>query len=252
MEHSLVIGPDAPADGSQRFQGAIFDVDGVLVDSPHYRAWRDALQELMDTEWTDLRARTGYSPEKFTEAGYQQVVAGRPRLAGARAAMDYFGVPDTGCRAELYAAVKQEHLVTLMEAGEFTAFADAIRFVLATNKGLMENHADPLVIFGITGTVTSLTPPVRPHRGAPRRGHAVAVEKPFGHDLASARDLKARLHRPLRESQMPRVDHFLAKEPVIELKYLRFANLALAEWLSSQDPAVRKRGPAAGSIYVSG
>ncbi|MDQ6743355.1 MAG: HAD family phosphatase, partial [Candidatus Dormibacteraeota bacterium] len=29
------------------FRGAVFDVDGVLVDSPHERAWRDALQELM-------------------------------------------------------------------------------------------------------------------------------------------------------------------------------------------------------------
>ena len=41
-------------------------------------------------------------------------------------------MPDVGRRAELYAAVKQEHLVTLIEAGEYTAFGDAIRFVLAT------------------------------------------------------------------------------------------------------------------------
>ena len=34
--------------------------------------------------------------------------------------------------AERYAAVKQEHLVKLIEAGEFTAYPDAIRFVLAT------------------------------------------------------------------------------------------------------------------------
>ena len=40
-------------------------------------------------------------------------------------------MPDAERRAELYAAVKQEHLVKLIEAGEFTAFADAIRFVLA-------------------------------------------------------------------------------------------------------------------------
>jgi glucose-6-phosphate 1-dehydrogenase len=57
---------------------------------------------------------------------------------------------------------------------------------------------------------------------------AVAVEKPFGHDLASARDLNARLRKVLREDQLLRVDHFLGKEPVIELEYLRFANLALA------------------------
>src|ERR1700677_1150983 len=132
MAHPLITGPDAPADGSHRFQGAIFDVDGVLVDSPHYRAWRDALQELTGTEWTAPRGRTSYAPEKFTGAVYQQVVAGRPRLAGARATLEYFGVPHAGRRAELFAEVKQEHLVTLIEAGEYTAFGAAIRFVLAT------------------------------------------------------------------------------------------------------------------------
>jgi len=33
------------------FQGAIFDVDGVLVDSPHAQAWQEALYELMEGEW---------------------------------------------------------------------------------------------------------------------------------------------------------------------------------------------------------
>ncbi|MGI9157961.1 MAG: glucose-6-phosphate dehydrogenase [Marmoricola sp.] len=57
----------------------------------------------------------------------------------------------------------------------------------------------------------------------------VAVEKPFGHDVDSARQLNAQLHETLAEQQILRVDHFLGKEPVIELEYLRFANLALAE-----------------------
>jgi glucose-6-phosphate 1-dehydrogenase len=61
------------------------------------------------------------------------------------------------------------------------------------------------------------------------RDGRVAVEKPFGQDLTSARELNARLHRLLRESQILRVDHFLAKEPVAGLEYLRFANVALAE-----------------------
>jgi beta-phosphoglucomutase len=128
---SMIFADAAAVHGEQSFQGAIFDVDGVLVDSPHFRAWRDALRELMDTEWAELRGRTSYSPDKFTEAVYQEVVAGRPRLAGALAALEYFGVPDAGRRAPLYAEVKQEHLVTLIEAGEFTAFDDAIRFALA-------------------------------------------------------------------------------------------------------------------------
>ncbi|MEE6175860.1 glucose-6-phosphate dehydrogenase [Mycobacterium sp. 050134] len=57
----------------------------------------------------------------------------------------------------------------------------------------------------------------------------VALEKPFGHDLASARDLNARLRAVLDEDQILRVDHFLGKQPVEELEYLRFANRALAE-----------------------
>jgi beta-phosphoglucomutase-like phosphatase (HAD superfamily) len=114
-----------------KFQGAIFDVDGVLVDSPHSRAWRDALRELMDTQWADIRDRTSYSPDRFTNAVYQQVIAGLPRLAGARAALEHFGVPDASRRAELYAALKQEHMINLIDAGRFTAFPDALRLVLA-------------------------------------------------------------------------------------------------------------------------
>ncbi|MEB3030576.1 glucose-6-phosphate dehydrogenase [[Mycobacterium] nativiensis] len=57
----------------------------------------------------------------------------------------------------------------------------------------------------------------------------VAVEKPFGHDLTSARDLNTRLRAVLREEQILRVDHFLGKEPVADVEGLRFANTTLAE-----------------------
>lgn len=61
------------------------------------------------------------------------------------------------------------------------------------------------------------------------RGARVAVEKPFGHDLDSARELNSRLRAVLNEDQILRVDHFLGKQPVVELQYLRFANRGLAE-----------------------
>jgi glucose-6-phosphate 1-dehydrogenase len=57
----------------------------------------------------------------------------------------------------------------------------------------------------------------------------VAVEKPFGHDLASACELADRLHQVLTDRQLLLIDHFLGKEPVIEIEYLRFANFAMAE-----------------------
>jgi len=52
----------------------------------------------------------------------------------------------------------------------------------------------------------------------------VAVEKPFGRDLASARMLNAELHRLLDERQILRVDHFLGKEPSLDILFLRFGN----------------------------
>ena len=55
----------------------------------------------------------------------------------------------------------------------------------------------------------------------------VVVEKPFGHDLASARELNATLHSLIDESQLYRIDHFLGKMSVEDILYLRFANTIL-------------------------
>jgi len=52
----------------------------------------------------------------------------------------------------------------------------------------------------------------------------VVVEKPFGHDLASAHALAEEIHRYIDESQLYRIDHFLGKMGLGEILYLRFAN----------------------------
>jgi glucose-6-phosphate 1-dehydrogenase len=55
----------------------------------------------------------------------------------------------------------------------------------------------------------------------------VVVEKPFGHDLESARELADELHAYLDESQIYRIDHFLGKMGLQEILFLRFANTML-------------------------
>jgi glucose-6-phosphate 1-dehydrogenase len=55
----------------------------------------------------------------------------------------------------------------------------------------------------------------------------VVVEKPFGHDLVSARLLAGELHAHLQEEQIYRIDHFLGKMGLEEFLYLRFANTVL-------------------------
>jgi len=115
----------------QGFRGAIFDVDGVLVDSPHEAAWRDAFQELMEGDWADIRDQTTWTPEAFTAEVYQQVLSGKPRMDGAQAALEHFGVPEPSERVDAYAERKQEMVVELIEAGKFSAYPDALRFLLA-------------------------------------------------------------------------------------------------------------------------
>ena len=126
----------ASEEGDRRegFSGAIFDVDGVLVDSPHERAWRETLQELMEGPWSDVRDQTSWSPEAFTPQVYQGLVSGKPRMSGALAALEHFEVPDAQVRVEDYAERKQSMVVELIEAGEFTAYPDALRFILAVKS----------------------------------------------------------------------------------------------------------------------
>ena len=116
---------------STGFRGAIFDVDGVLVNSPHERAWQEALQQLMESEWSDIAGQTSYTPDKFTPQVYQQVMSGKPRFSGAQAALEYFDVPDAEERSKVYGDRKQVLVVELIEDGQFEAFPDALRFVLA-------------------------------------------------------------------------------------------------------------------------
>ena len=113
------------------FRGAIFDVDGVLVDSPHERAWRESFEELMDGEWRSVRDDSTYTPERFTPQVYQQLMSGKPRMSGARAVLDYFQVPDAESRVAAYADRKQKMVIELIRGGKFRAYPDALRFILA-------------------------------------------------------------------------------------------------------------------------
>ncbi|MDX6534513.1 MAG: glucose-6-phosphate 1-dehydrogenase, partial [Gaiellales bacterium] len=62
----------------------------------------------------------------------------------------------------------------------------------------------------------------------------VVIEKPFGHDLESAKELAEIVHRSFRESQVFRIDHYLGKETVQNIYALRFANAIFEPiWSSS-------------------
>jgi glucose-6-phosphate 1-dehydrogenase len=108
------------------------------------------------------------------------------------------------------------------DAAAYTALADRLAkqdqawgapatriFYLATPPTLMETIAQNLAKAGLA------------QDGAHDR---IVVEKPFGHDLASARALNATLTRTFDESQIYRIDHYLGKETMQNILAFRFAN----------------------------
>jgi glucose-6-phosphate 1-dehydrogenase len=80
-------------------------------------------------------------------------------------------------------------------------------YYLATPPAMFDEIADELAAEGLVGDRSRLV-----------------VEKPFGTDLSSARELNRRLTAIFPEERLFRIDHFLGKEPVQDIMYLRFAN----------------------------
>ena len=105
------------------------------------------------------------------------------------------------------------------DPGVFTRLADTIAERAGAEAFAVHYLAVPPSLFGTVAdgiAAAGLAPRSR-----------LVVEKPFGHDLASARALDARLRRHYPEDRVFRVDHFLGKEPVEDLLVLRFANTLL-------------------------
>ncbi len=117
----------------------------------------------------------------------------------------------------------------------FKRLADRMRFVAgnfddsATYEALkdeLEGTKDPLFYLEVPPPLFSPIIKALDHAGLVTNGRFV-IEKPFGHDLASAQALQAELTEVLHEDQILRIDHYLGKEPVMDITYLRFANSIL-------------------------
>jgi len=119
----------------KQYKAFIFDVDGVLVDSPHEMAWGEALRNLMEGEWRSLVGSTSWTPDGYTTEVYQAHTAGKARREGALGLFKYFGIPDPdGSRLALYCERKQAMIVDLIQRGEFKAFDDAIRLLVRAKQ----------------------------------------------------------------------------------------------------------------------
>ncbi|MCC7519329.1 MAG: glucose-6-phosphate dehydrogenase [Verrucomicrobiae bacterium] len=100
----------------------------------------------------------------------------------------------------------------LAAAPEAVHFGERVLFYLATAPGFFGTVAEQIARAGLAPKASG---------PGPRR---LIVEKPFGEDLASARELSRALHRSFPEETLFRIDHYLGKETVQNLLYFRFGN----------------------------
>jgi beta-phosphoglucomutase-like phosphatase (HAD superfamily) len=114
-------------------KGFIFDVDGVIADTPHESAWRESLQILFENsnDWKKDLRDSSYSPAKFTTELYQKLISGKPRFQGAKSALDYFGIIDPDNKfVNEYCEFKQTVFLEKIKKGEFNVFNDALFFLI--------------------------------------------------------------------------------------------------------------------------
>jgi glucose-6-phosphate 1-dehydrogenase len=143
----------------------------------------------------DFRRRMAEAVEK-PSAAWESLVAGFRYVAG-----DY-SHPDT------FDALKR----VLAEVAQERGTGGNVVYYLATVPGVFGEVAAALKQCGL-------------HK--PSDGGSfvrIVVEKPYGHDLASARALDAEMHDAFDEDQLYRIDHYLGKETVQNVLALRFAN----------------------------
>ena len=112
-------------------------------------------------------------------------------------------------QAEVFASLKQKIAAVQQEQ---KIPGQNVVFNLAVTPTLFGTVAEQLGVAGLL-------------QETPDGYRRVIIEKPFGHDLASARELNNRLHSALRESQIYRIDHYLGKETVQNIMIYRFANM---------------------------
>jgi glucose-6-phosphate 1-dehydrogenase len=122
-----------------------------------------------------------------------------------------------------------------VDAGAFDRFADRLSYVEgdfadAATYGrvaeAIEGAERPVFYLEIPPFLFGTVVKGLAEAGLTKSGRVV-VEKPFGHDHASARELADELHQFIDESQLCRIDHFLGKMGLEEILYLRFANTML-------------------------
>ena len=194
-----------PAPQSDAF--VFFGATGDLA----YKQIFPALQALIRRGQLDMPiigvARSGWSLDQLR--------------ARARQSVEQHGGVDEAAFAQLAARLRYID-------GDYTDAVtyDKLRRALDDARGVSQSSRSPLHYLAIPPSLFGTVVGQLARSGCATEARVV-VEKPFGHDLASAQALNSTLHAVFPEARIFRIDHYLGKEPVQNLLFFRFANAFL-------------------------
>ncbi len=118
----------------------------------------------------------------------------------------------TYCQADISETAGYEKLKQMIQSSPHPKLKENLLFYLSVQPSLFGEIASRLSAAGLVRKEDGLTP------------DRLVIEKPFGHDLASAQELNADLIRFCHERQIYRIDHYLGKETVQNILMFRFSN----------------------------
>lgn len=127
------------------------------------------------------------------------------------------------CRGDLVDPRSYAKLTEVLRGGVQDDLARNLLFYLAISPSQFATTVENLCAVGLLR-----------RDDAPPHWQRVVVEKPFGHDLGSARALNEELTRQVHEAQIYRIDHYLGKETVQNIMMFRFSNAIFEQLWSRQ------------------
>jgi glucose-6-phosphate 1-dehydrogenase len=170
-----------------------FALIGVDIAELSTDQWRQRLTDMMQSS---VGGTGEFQPASINMDAWKSLTARMTYLKGD------FGADKTFTQlAELLRATEQSHKT-----------AGNVLFYLAVADRFFGPVAEKIAAAGLADQQSG------------KRWRRIVVEKPFGHDLATAKALNARLLKILAEDQIYRIDHFLGKETVQSIMAVRFAN----------------------------
>ncbi len=143
------------------------------------------------------------------------------------------------CMGEFSDAAAYEKLEKQLSSFGNAALRHNLLFYLATSPSQFGEVAEKLHAAGML------------HKGSTKGWQRIVVEKPFGHDLASAEQLNGELTRFAHEQQVFRIDHYLGKETVQNIMMFRFSN-SIFERLWNRDSVDHVQITVSESLGVGG